>query len=61
MHCGGGLHDCPVAGCQRVGEKGFKRKDNVTQHRRLVHAETIQKTFNRYGSGSNDASGAGPA
>ncbi|KAF8469737.1 hypothetical protein BDZ91DRAFT_720818 [Kalaharituber pfeilii] len=36
-------HDCPHPYCDRKGEKGFQRKDNLTQHRRNVHAEQIEK------------------
>ncbi|RPB11522.1 hypothetical protein P167DRAFT_536678 [Morchella conica CCBAS932] len=43
------LIDCPVAGCARVGSRGFKRKDNMLQHRRGVHGEEIQKKYMRFG------------
>lgn len=48
------LIDCPFAGCDRVREKGFKRKDNLTQHRRNVHEERIVKNPIRFGR-NNDA------
>lgn len=45
------LFDCPVPGCDRVGGYGFKRKDNILQHRRLVHGEDIPKVRFRFGGG----------
>lgn len=41
--------DCPVEGCKRVGKRGFKRKDNLLQHRRGFHGEDIPKVFMRFG------------
>lgn len=37
------LLDCPSPYCVRFGPKGFRRKDNLTQHRRLCHGEYIPK------------------
>ncbi|KAF8253470.1 hypothetical protein K440DRAFT_657406 [Wilcoxina mikolae CBS 423.85] len=37
------LLDCPDYGCDRKGRKGFKRKDNLTQHLRNVHGLDIPK------------------
>ena len=28
---------CPISGCERVGENGFKRRDNLVQHLQGVH------------------------
>lgn len=49
------LLDCPVSGCERVGENGFKRKDNLTQHRRNVHGNDIAKNPIRFGGGGGAA------
>ncbi|CUS12117.1 unnamed protein product [Tuber aestivum] len=38
------LLDCPHEGCGRVGENGFKRKDNLVQHLRGVHGDIIEKS-----------------
>lgn len=43
------LIDCPVPGCQRVGENGFTRRDNLLQHRRGLHGEDIPKSRVRFG------------
>lgn len=40
--------DCTVEGCHRVGEEGFTRKDNLTQHLRSVHGEVIPKNPMRF-------------
>lgn len=45
------LLDCTFPDCDRVGEDGFKRKDNMLQHRRLVHGEDIPKVRVRFGRG----------
>lgn len=45
------LLNCPVPNCHRVGDRGFKRKDNLLQHRRLLHGEDIPKVRVRFGSG----------
>lgn len=34
-------YDCPYPGCSRKGQKGFARKDNMTQHHRLVHNKQL--------------------
>lgn len=50
--------------CHRVGDRGFKRKDNLLQHRRLLHQEDIPKVRVRFGSGGVRAvrvEGDGPA
>lgn len=59
---------CPFAGCKRVGDKGFSRQDNLTQHRRRVHKEGIQMNPVRFGRvngamdlEANEAGPAGPA
>ncbi|RPA90018.1 hypothetical protein L873DRAFT_1849020 [Choiromyces venosus 120613-1] len=33
--------DCPVPGCQNVGEKGIKRYDNLVVHARSKHGMTL--------------------
>lgn len=44
-----GLLSCPVDGCKRVGDRGFKRKDNVLQHMRSVHKRDFPKVKVRFG------------
>ncbi|PUU72685.1 hypothetical protein B9Z19DRAFT_1096784 [Tuber borchii] len=41
------LFECPHEGCERVGENGFKRKDNLVQHLRGVHGDQIGKKIGR--------------
>ncbi|KAF2748325.1 hypothetical protein M011DRAFT_344729 [Sporormia fimetaria CBS 119925] len=36
-------HPCPVARCNRVGEKGFTRKDHLREHQRNFHHLDIPK------------------
>ncbi|RPB01304.1 hypothetical protein L873DRAFT_1788374 [Choiromyces venosus 120613-1] len=43
----GQLLSCTHEGCQRVGENGFKRKDNLVQHLRGVHGDVIVKKQSR--------------
>ncbi|RPB00410.1 hypothetical protein L873DRAFT_1843025 [Choiromyces venosus 120613-1] len=33
-------HDCPVPGCEHVGDKGIKRYDNLVAHVRNQHGES---------------------
>ncbi|KAH8147606.1 uncharacterized protein LAJ45_08434 [Morchella importuna] len=43
---------CPVLGCKRFGEeKGFPRKDNLTQHIRKVHKRFIPRVATRFAKG----------
>lgn len=39
--------DCTFEGCDRVGQEGFSRKDNLIQHLRRVHHQDIPKTWRR--------------
>ena len=55
------LFNCPYEGCERVGEKGFKRKDNRVQHLRGVHGDHIKKkksTARRMSPGSSAGAGS---
>ncbi|KAI5837850.1 hypothetical protein DFP73DRAFT_635876 [Morchella snyderi] len=38
------LLDCSFAGCNKVGENGFSRRDNMLQHLREVHGAEVQRT-----------------
>lgn len=58
------LLDCPFPDCERVGENGFKRKDNLLQHQRSVHGDNIPKRpvrFNRANARLRRRGGVGPA
>lgn len=39
---------CSHEGCHRVGDKGFTRKDNLTDHMRKVHGTNIAKNRVRF-------------
>jgi len=55
--------DYPHQGCERVGESGFKRKDNLVQHLRSVHGDFIGKKSGRRSAtmGTNPRSSASNA
>ncbi|KAH0611037.1 uncharacterized protein H6S33_011464, partial [Morchella sextelata] len=45
-------YHCTVPGCKRFGEeKGFLRKDNLTQHMRKVHKRFIPRVESRFAKG----------
>ncbi|KAH0612308.1 uncharacterized protein H6S33_010360 [Morchella sextelata] len=43
------LLNCTVAGCEKVGVKGFSRRDNLLQHLRRVHGEELPVIRYRFG------------
>ncbi|PWW75951.1 hypothetical protein C7212DRAFT_363796 [Tuber magnatum] len=49
------LFDCIHEGCGRVGELGFKRKDNLVQHLRGVHGDHIGKKSGRKPTAGSNA------
>ncbi|KAH0614323.1 uncharacterized protein H6S33_006209 [Morchella sextelata] len=46
--------DCTEAGCHRVGDYGFTRRDNLIDHMRAVHRMTITKSWVRFGGRTQD-------
>lgn len=36
------LYDCPERGCERVGERALKGKDNLAEHLRQVHGKAVR-------------------
>lgn len=40
--------DCTFPGCSRVGQKGFKRQDNMVPHLRKTHNISIPKEIVRF-------------
>ncbi|KAH0609636.1 uncharacterized protein H6S33_013122 [Morchella sextelata] len=43
------LVDCEIAGCKRVGEEGFSRRDNMLQHLRRAHGQVVPVIEYRFG------------
>ncbi|KAI5841554.1 hypothetical protein DFP73DRAFT_556197 [Morchella snyderi] len=43
------LLNCTVAGCEKVGVKGFSRRENLLQHLRRVHGEELPVVRYRFG------------
>ncbi|KAH8151541.1 uncharacterized protein LAJ45_04162 [Morchella importuna] len=43
------LVDCEFAGCKRVGEEGFSRRDNMLQHLRKAHGQVVPVVQYRFG------------
>jgi len=53
------LLECHHEGCGRVGEFGFKRRDNLVQHLRGVHGDVIEKKGGRGASSTGTSPGPG--
>ncbi|KAI5838470.1 hypothetical protein DFP73DRAFT_264649 [Morchella snyderi] len=53
VHIGKKLN-CTHVGCDRIGDNGFTRRDNLNDHMRSVHGMTIEKSRVRFGGRTQD-------
>ena len=54
------LQECPVSSCRRKGDRGFKRKDHLTEHLRSIHHMNIpRRTSRTAANGKNNGKNSG--